>query len=362
MQLKEVSIHKEACIVSIILLILSSCQRVNEANLFSFEASVVSMPPSSGMLHPELVSQRDYQSSEFSVLDSLLIGVDFQKKTFFQIQKLESADTVMMICDKGRGPLEMLSPIPQIDIVDGHAHMYDLLTNKYFDVNIIESIKQNRTIVERTSLLNRESDIPLSLHSVRVAGEDSLICFDACQHSIGNALTGIPSFKLFRISDGELLRQYNHINSAPTKLPKRKNLDIKVILGCHSICNSEIKKVCFLMPRFPQMNFLDYKSGEFHGFRLSDFPKYKPNHPRSYFSGLSTNGDYIFAIFAGVKTKEWRTSNHSLLIFDWDGQVRSLYELDGPYSRCYYSNGYLYLNRVDHEWKLYRIPISDLGA
>lgn len=342
-----------------------ACEPNYEKTSFNFPVEIVKLPKSSSLLSPSLVSDNDYQSSLYRVMDdTLLVSASIYKggKNAFMVANIQTADTVMSFARKGRGPGEVLRPDPYFFLKDGHMYFVDMMTSKLYDFNIRKSIHESREIYDSIIPLNASNTFS-SYSDIALVGKDSLLCYDTCipAEATDISLQGIPYFTLFDLGKSKIVGEYRYFNEIPLKQKSSYKSNVQLFSSFHGCSNFNSGSYCFAMVRFPQINFLDPKTGHFSGIRFENGPRASMRHPHSCFQSICTDGDRIFAIYSGAKLKKLGHANTSLIVFDWKASGFQRYDLDGPYFQCDVASDGLYLARADSESKLYFLPFSDMN-
>lgn len=348
----------------VILSLLCSCEPNYEKRTFNFSVETIKLPQPKATVYPELVPGEEYQSSLFKIMDdSLMFSSSIYNggKNAFMVSEIGTADTLMSMVRRGRGPGEVLRPSPYLYFSEGHAHFIDMMTGKYYDLNVRESLRLGHEHYDSIVSLTSDNTF-VNYTDIAFVGKDSLLCFDSCTPAkdIENGLTGIPYFALLNVSDGSHITRYEVFNEVPlVPKPSYKSL-IQSFSAFHGCSDRASNMYCFAMVRFPQINFLDCTTGKVHGLRFKNGPKASMKNPYSCFQSICTDGKKIYALYMGVKMQERAAASTKLLVMSWGSSDIDVYDLGGPYFTFDVSSDNLFLAREGEVGKLYSLPLSEL--
>ena len=344
--------------------VLASCEPNYEKSAFNFPIKEIDFPTAVDSLSPKLVSEEDYHSSLFKVLDdSLLLSVSIYNggKKAFMLQSIETSDTLMTLVRRGRGPGEALRPNSYVHLEDGNLHFVDKMTGTYYNLDLHKSLQDRTERYDRITSLTPGSTYA-SYSDIAMVGKDSLLCYNTCvpAKDIEYGLDGVPYFTMFDVTDGKLLQNFRIFENVPLEQKPSYKCDVQLFSAFHGCSNPETGSFCFAMVRFPQINFLDCKTGEVIGLRLRKGPKASMIKPHTCFEAACTDGDRIYLLYSGAKLTERETTDTKLMVVDWSSHRIDCYNLDGPYFTCAVSSDKLYLARDGCVNKLFSLPLSEL--
>lgn len=330
-----------------------------EDRIFDFSLSDVGFPEETESLTLSLFSEIELPTSEFRIFDSILVARDACESFGLTAFSLNSGDTLLNLCRTGRGDGETLLLAP-IEIVDGVAHVADAMTTKYLEVNIPESIKQGRTVIERQSQFgNSGFSAYYSIHSV---GKDTLICNNGQQSLDTRSLTGSPGLSIFNLSDGSCIAEYQVANSKYAKLWKKNKKIAQTSLLRFSDCLVPGRdEMCLAFHYFPVVAFFDYREGVFRGIRITGIPEYRSNKDTFYFGKVYSDGECIYLLYHGDSCSRLYDESllenvrTNILKMNLEGEEIKCYQLDGPYSDFEICGRTMYLSKstdIDHLYTL----------
>lgn len=351
-------IHNVMAVLAIVL----SCDHIDEKSFFDYEVTEVKVSKSSQCISPEKVSDATYMLSNFHIIDTLLLSAQPSKTHSLIGYNYKTGDTLGQFCPIGRGPEDVIVISPYYDIHNGTASIIEVMTGRYMELNLSKSITQGHTVYDRVIPLQKDNDIPILFQNARRIGDDSLIVFNPRQDIESEMLSGSPSFSLYDLRDGHLIK---NIDASFGKNTKREHdnghLSPKRAINFHDCVNTNTHSICYAMTFFPQINFLDYETGITKGIRIKGLSHFDhKNMSRYHFGNIVTDGHLIYAIYSGFPTPPEDGQRSRLLIVDWDGNLLNCYELDSAYYGCELADGDLFFGRWDDPDHLYKISLLDL--
>jgi len=337
------------------LLLCQACHSLDEKSIFNYPVDVVDMPEVTGTLAPEEFSELEYLPRKFYMLgDSVILNYDPMPDSFFSFVDAKSGKTISTLCRRGRGPDEMLFPSIDFDIYGGFAPIVDGQKAIYYQVNLVESLKQNRTIIERSVKLTGKDFFKSSYCGTF---QDKLICLDS-QLDTPQKLFDSPYFSVFDLNDGHHLADYHPFGKIPLEEESYMKVSIQSILSLRCTSNRKTEQVFFANYLAPQVAFLDCESGDIRGIRFGEDIKMSLTKPVACFTAVCSDEDRIYAMFYGKKLGD-KSSNPKLMVLDWSGNVKGMFQLAGPYYNMSISEDYLHFVPNDDK-KLFRLPLSDI--
>ncbi len=338
------------------LVLFQACHSIDEKSIFNYPVDIVDMPEVTGTLSPEkFLELEDFHSFYHMLGDTVILNYYPTEETFFSFSDAKSGESISTVCRRGRGPEEMLLPSPFFDIYGGCAHIVDGEKATYFQVNLVESLKQHRTIIER-SVKFTGTDFFKCKSSVTL--QDKVICLDL-QVDTPTKLFGSPYFSVFDLNDGHHLADYHPFGTIPLEEKPYMKVSIQNILSIDFTSNRKTGQVFFTHYLTPQVAFLDSNSGDIRGIRFGKDIKMSITKPVECFTALCSDEDRIYTLFRG--TEIGKPFIPKLIVLDWDCNVKGILQLDGPYHSMNLSDEYIYFHRLG-ERTMYRLPLSDISA
>jgi len=341
------------------LIMIQACRDIDEKVLFNYPVDVVEMPAIMGNLVPEQMSDIEFPSTVFTMVgDTLMIQYTPSIEYFFSLINVNTGETISPLCFRGRGPGEMLSPAPDIDIYDGFAHVIDGEKATYYKIDIEKSLEIKTTSIVDTKF-QLEGKNNFICYAV-MALDDKLVCLDT-QIKTPNELYGPSFFSVFDLKDGRHIADYHPFGQIPLKDEHYMKIRVQQILSLRCASNKSSGKICFAHYLTPQIGFLDCETGNVRGIRFGRKLKTSIRKPVTNFCSICSDEDNIYALFLGIKKGE-ENYESKLMVIDWEGNVRGFFKLDGPYTSISKSDSTLYLFRSDKPLKLFRMPLADVSA
>ncbi len=352
-------------LISVLPIFCCCCgQSINESKVFNYPVTMTSMPEITGELSPELFSEFDYPTSQYKMMgDSVMFARNFSSGSeyFFSFVDLASSDTLARICRKGRGPDEMLTPVPFFDVTDnGKAHIVDYGTSTYYQLNLTESLKQKTMVVDQKLDLTPDGVFSPFYSSVI---QNKLLCFNSVVNKKNANLDGVPHFLVFDLSDGHCIDTYRCFGDIPSEQKADMKVPVQTTLYFYFTTNQQTGQLFFANLRNPQINFLDCNTGSLRGIRFGSKMRLSLKNPYKCFYSVDSDSERIYALFYGEEVlSEEKTSCSKLFVFDWDGNVRGLFQLDGRYSGCEVVGDKLFLSSVTMEDKLFCLSLEEIAS
>ena len=264
----------------------------------------------------------------------------------YSVADLRRDSLIGLFCPTGRAENEPLDG-NYLDYVGAEgidkAWFYSPFGKKSFLWNITESIKQGKTVYDRICPINYAENDLLSLPIKSFQLSDSTLIFqnprqDACKEWLVDA----PTFDIFNINTGELEKKI-----APFQLASNQHFpEDKALLGSRCHIAPSRKKMVFSMFFFPVFGIIDLESGSVSCYRLKSAPKQRRDNYYAYFLDPVTDDDYVYIMYAGCPVDVLRKSFvASVYVFDWNGETKAKFILDGNYYAMHSDGTWLYFLR-----------------
>ena len=354
-------IIQTACLISLVMLV--GCKQIPNTNkYFSFPISEIEIPDISDTLDLKQVCDSDWTYQAWYIDDKrgiFLLPIVYADSTFVTIEEIPTGAEHGRYCIKGRGPQEFLSPIAS-DYCDGGLCLFDLMTNRYSELDIASSVAQGRSVFTRIVSLDYCGEDYLTLFSIH-KWKDVLLAYDMGQNPMSQSLTRSPDYVLFNLENGEKVKNLNLIQNVPLSDRKReKNMvPVKSRMGAADYLDADSNRMCFAMYSIPQLNIVNLETGVAKGLILKERKNTSFQKGYRHYHDVTATRDLIFALYFGEEeTKllsgETKTELH---VYDWEGNflVRCLI----PYTvnSCQASAEGLYVTRFsNNSYKLNIIP------
>ena len=318
------------CIIGLFTTILIGCKpTVNPRELFAFPIREIEDVQSSGSIQIEQeFSCRMEGAWRFGVLDTIIIttkgGID---STIYHVSGLRSGVELGHFVRRGRGPDEVILAGGSFQIRNSSIPLFDAFSGKYFELDVLESLRNGRTVYANRAQLN-VSKGKMMAHPRRVL-EDKVILFDSAVNTIVNELTHVPCFSLYDLQSGNKERDYNCFQKIPMTKQKGSNFLPQDLITIHVCTDRSEKRLCFTVNKFPLMCFLDLETGEARGVWIKGKPQFSVHNPVIHFVGCETDGERIYSLYHGLP--DTAGESPQLYVFDWAGNILGQYQLDRPY-------------------------------
>ncbi len=342
--------------------LVCGCERhLDEKRVFNYPVTVVDMPEVTGELTPVLYSEKEYPCSNFRMLgDSVMFAYRYspQKNCFFSLIDFDSADTLAWVCRRGRAEGELLSPSPFFGIEGEYAYIADNMNAKCYKINLAESIRCKTTVVDETFELEHSTTLSPFYLSVF---QNKLVCLNSMVNSRNSNLDGSPRFVVFNLSNGSCLDEFRCFGNIPYDQKLGMKGSVQHTLYFSFASNKQIGRLFFANYRSPQINYLDVNTGNIRGIRFGKAMKLSLTNPYDCFVSACSDDKRVYAIFQGIESSLNSPNNCAkLFVFDWDGNVLGLFQLDGSYFACEISGDRLFMARQDKEKLLFSLSLNDI--
>lgn len=334
-------------VFSLCMLAFAGCTQMDEGQLFNFPVENLDDIGYSESLRASLLLD-DADLESFIIVDSSIVSYLMMGNDFISITSLHPGDMLPLhLCHKGRGPGEFSVMAPSIDYFDGHLSLVDAQYRKYYRLNFQESLDSSKTMIEKEVQLAGDSRAIWPVMAAFETGEEKLLV-----HSSEN-MGGQPDFTLMDLRNGERVKEYGCFSPIPTEQLKQMVWDSRTLLYSYDCINADRDMLFSAMVRIPQVNILDLRYGSMKGFRLKGKSRLNRKQAYLHFMSVSSYQDRIFALYSGDKEidNQTLTSPSSLYVFDWEGNIRAKYLLDGAYQRCFVTDTGIYLSKWDENDK-----------
>ncbi len=355
--------RSKTALAFVFVLVCVSCTSLEE-RVFKFPLTPVELPEVSDSLSLTKIIDIKHSFLDFRIYDSVIVEYATSGSYGLIALSIESGDTLVNLCRKGRGPNEALLIAPYYDIVDGVAGLLDIQTSKYFEVNMPESIRTGNTVIDREVFL-LDTVFPIVYNTIRV-GTDSLFCYDAKVNLISDKLNGNPGFSLFDLKDGKRIAEYALAKKASIKLKKKSPLYPSILLNFQHCIIPEKHCICMAFISFPIVAFFDYREGTFRGVKIIGLPEFDQMKDTVYFEGVEYADDSIYLLYRGITYAQGSQDEQlskpcsKLIRMDFSGNITGCYELDDSYRKFQYSNGTFYFASGSNIEALYSMDIASL--
>ncbi len=338
---------------------------LSEEDIFDFPLSSVDLPNELIPLVPNKLSDIEFELNNFQICDSLLIEYNSTKSYALTVLSINSGDTLVNLCRKGRGPDETFFIAPYYDIVNGTARIVDCMNSRYSEIDLYESIRNGFTTVRRHSSFGNPG---LNLYySTRLIGADSLLCYDGKTVLQTNSVSAPPTFSMFDLKDGHCVAEYGLIRMNSFERLQKESDDKRnyfLFRDC-TIPMNHTHCICF--NTFPVVAFLDYRTGMIHGIKINGLPGFDIKNEFCQFRQVLFDGSNLLLLYIGVPSTQlapggdYGSVHSKILQMNLDGSIQHCYELDGLYTQFQISNGIVYLRKAIDSSHLYTLDINKIS-
>ena len=362
------AIRSLLCIVAIVMIL--GCQHGLEDNL-TFPVREIGMPSDVSSLKPGAVT---YSARNF--LDVRL----FQDKIVYLSSPIlmpgttsymlhvenRNGEEIASFFPMGRGPGEMLSPLPHLDVYQGQALLIDVMNSRYYSADLSESLSSGHAVISHTVVLEHKGSSHIVLPTFYSLGESSLLAFDT-------GLTGTerngeysyaPRYSLYDLNSGKIIKAYECFTLGDKEVDETKRIK-QPTFSIFDCMDDSRRRVCFAMSKGPIIGFIDLESGEMYGVKVKDCNiKGSKELPRFYFGPVASKGERVFAMYYGALGDK-TTRTPELYEFNWCGDLLKVYQLDTFYNHMWAEEDGLYLTKVEREEDgmiICRIPWDQFGV
>ena len=342
-------------------LLAVSCARISEKDLLQFPVKAETVASPSVAISPEKVFPDPLCLVGFGTSgDKLILTANLTNDHCLDVIDLATGETLQQLCRRGRGPGEFLSISPSFSIGDGSVVVYDTGAAVFSEVSIDGGLNGNVTHQVKLKVKPGRAN-PIIISSYKIS-EHEMLGYNSIQGSMEYVSIENPYYALFDWDSGDELRGYNLFDASKIQgYSEGVKVEAFALRDC---INTQKTTLCFAMGGMPVLGFLDIPSGKVKGIRLKGEPPFSAKESRICFTGICAQDKYIYALYLGETQDSFSldTSKTTLFIFDWDGQIRNKYELDGLYQSCCATPDKLYLSKIerDSQTYLYQLDIKDL--
>lgn len=340
------------CIMA--LAMIMGCRHGIEDNL-AFPVRAVDKPSEVSYMVPEIVTDSvrnfiDVRLFEDKVLylcsPALMPGV----ASYMLRVEDTSGKVLASLFPMGRGPGEMLSPLPHIDVYRGQAYLIDVMNSRCVTADLSESISNGHTVISHSVVFDHKGSSHLVFPSFYALGDASLLAFDT-------GLTGAerngeysyaPRYSMYVLHSGEKIKDYECFTLGEKKKSGARAVK-QPAFSLNDCMDDSRRRVCFAMSKGPIIGFINLESGEMYGVKVKDCNiKGSKELPRFYFGPVASKGERVFAMYYGaLGDKTTRTPD--LYEFNWCGDLLKVYQLDTFYNHMWAEEDGLYLTKVERE-------------
>ncbi|MBQ9476616.1 MAG: hypothetical protein IJU63_02385 [Bacteroidales bacterium] len=350
------------CFAVIALFFLLSCSADPEMYL-AFPLNETPKPKETQSIVPEQVSGtggRFYAARRFDSGFVSLTPATLREdgtRTFLSVCS-EDGDLEHHFVIMGRGPAEMLSSSQFLDVYNGYAHLYDLMTSYYYEIDLTRSVELGGTVVSKSIKIDSnqgENGLIFPSHYDR---GDKLLAYDMGVTKAGGIdYVYPPRYDEYDLKTGKMVKSYTLFQSAGTG--SKKELPEQPAFSLKDCMDDSRQRLCFTMSKQPVLGFIDLRSGNVFGVKVSGlYIRGKKELNRYYFGPVASKGENIYAIYYGsLETQTQRIPD--LYVFNWQGVLKRIYNLDAHYNQLWSEDDGLYLTKMAEDKSgllIYRIP------
>lgn len=299
----------------------------------------------------------------FSIRGNELIApADFMGDHCLSVYDLAAGDISGQLCRKGRGPEEFLAVAPWFSLDGDILSVVDLGTGKYSELRVVSDAEGVGGEVLKSVRLasSSESGGPLIMSLYRLS-ENRALGFNSIQGDPELVNIENPRYAVYDTDSGAEVRSFALFDAGPMKEAVPDRLPNMAVLDC---LDRGRGRLYFAMAGMPVIASLDLQTGDAGGVRIKEAPEVDFRNPATFFDGICTDGEYIYATWQG---RPWDAMvpgqvQTTLYKFDLSLKICGKYQLDGMYRGCVADSGRLYLSKVgeDQQMRLYRLDLAAL--
>ena len=342
-------------VVAFIVLVVFACSP-KDRDYFGQEVTIVDDIPEIEAIALTPVREYGFNLSNFNVFGNVLISHQNQGESHFILLDIRSGEELGTMCIRGRGPDEFISVLPHVGILGETVSVLDFAKMSYYEINLPKTLAEGRTQIENSCSIepSRPGQVPYA--NVHKLPGGKVIFYDFC-YRIGAAepsLEDIPHYAVFDSGTGKMIERYPL--GGPNCARYLKEHSSHPFLFYPYDCVSPTgEKLCFVLADYPIYGFIDLQTGARQLYRIAEKKDHVDGELVYHFSGVCTDGSYLFALYQGRVRPSSSEGNTMLYVLTWSGEIKTKYVLPGMFSEIQCSDEVLYLRAEDH---LYQIKIQ----
>ena len=287
-----------------------------------------------------------------TIVDSLIISIDRSHKPYmYTVSNIQSDSLLGTFCRRGRSNNEVLDCLPIMDTFknsDGDlcTTVFSFGDGRLFIWNITQSLASENDVYEKiVQLRNKENWFPF--FSGYYQNDTSVVVRNSKQVGAIAAICEVPRYEVYNTDNGELIDRYNIFKQVQFET-KNPVYSVQSFYGCVDCVKPDRTKIAIGMGYMPVYGILDLYSGEFNGFKIKDYLPFSPYERIWHFCSMAADDHLIYALYYGGDITPYTSRGTStLIVFNWDGQIKSKYELNKYITQIGLSDNMLYLSHTD---------------
>lgn len=285
------------------------------------------------------------------IRDSLIICMNSDTSSLFNIIKMDSGERVGSFCHLGRAREEVLSSLPLRSVYrsmtgDMCADIFSITQGKLMQWNISATIHSGKDQYDKIRFINE--DHPLPLTSILRVNENRIVVLDAGVSAYTSKLERLPDYREYNLKTESFDRSYDLFKKIDTGTEDRRFPSI-VYYNCIDCLNPGGNKLAIAMSFMPVISVIDVKSGKAKGYKIKGERDFSNQEPRSCFVDIQADEKYIYALYSGkaIDFEHGLELPDILFVIDWNGNMIRKYQLGMPFSRIHLDEGILYFTHPD---------------
>lgn len=337
---------------------LSGCARQTQDFYMDFPIREVGIPAFKGTLRPESVTQDGRMVASVRKHGEFMAYLTWPMVSSYRnalVLEDSEGEVVAQLCPFGRGPGEVLSPVPWLDVRSGHAWLYDLMTANCFDVDLEQSLAEGHTVAKVYTLPHESI---LTLKSFHALPGGRLLGFDQANAVGSQGYSSAPRYRIYDLQSGTQEREIMLF-----ELPEEEDLE-SPYFEMSDCVSEDFQRVYFVMANHPVLGVVDLQSGKVRGLRVKGLGPGPGEDPETvrYFECVAFHGGRGYALCRKTEGQP-ETSERALYVLDESGIPVEQYGMDRNYYGIWAEEDGLYLcwTNEDDECRVSRIPWGQLN-
>lgn len=285
------------------------------------------------------------------IRDSLIICINSETSSLFNIIKMDTGERVGTFCHVGRAREEVLSSLPlryMYRNMSGNlcADIFSITEGKLMQWNIDATIDSGNDKYDKICILNTVQPLPLT--SILRVNENKIVVLDAGVNAFTSKLERIPDYREYDLKTETFSRSYDLFKKIDAGM-ESKHFPSMVYYNCVDCLNPRKDKLAVAMNFMPVISVIDLVSGKACGYKIKGERDFSIQEPASCFVDVQADDEYIYALYSG-KTIDFEHGLELpdyLFVIDWNGNMIGKYQLGMPFSRIHLDEGILYFTHPD---------------
>lgn len=306
---------KAITILIVVVALITSCSR-NDSSLFLNKTAAITTFTNKVTIPGKRIDLDVLGATDLYIIDTFFVFKTPKMEQFYSVYTINNYIECGCFVSKGQGPDEFpacFTPICKKEKEDLFLSFYNYMTSEVVELNLLESIKRQRTILSKPwKIENINSIYKIFLTDKNEYLVDYLDATDLTQH-----------YAIWDKKNGLLKRDNIALN------PIGISLDNSYLLAT-SCCYNEKKKIYATAMNFiDQINFYSIENPEKsfcislneNKTTLKEIEKIEMPEKIEYHNDLRASDTYLFSLYSNQNRKDWALGNTpaNIYIFDWSG-------------------------------------------